>query len=316
MAFALILFIFLSCLNFFNCLNEVNLKVIWFSCADISSTGHLTQMKAAIASALTHQSQNLYPVMLIQSYPIPKWLVDFNNTNLGLVLSHNLSFADLQKGTKVANHPAFLRLDIPNVIESVRNRLEQRDIHHISYEYALYTDTDVLFTEFFNIKELGRPSTLLIGPQSVKGSKTNSGVLFFNIAAMKRHFKKLINFAVSKKWVFTSYDQGLLLQYFANTKKDLSGILPDKYNWKPYWGISEQAAIVHFHGAKPGFHAECFAVNGDSDFGDVCGTRSYSMVCKNAFLKYKITFKEQAKAYSHYVGSYHKFQEIFYTFLK
>ncbi|MBV9200089.1 MAG: hypothetical protein JOY83_10230 [Alphaproteobacteria bacterium] len=31
--------------------------------------------------------------------------------------------------------------------------------------------------------------------------------------------------------------------------------LPAEFNWKPYWGYSDQAKIVHWHGPKPA-HAE------------------------------------------------------------
>ena len=27
--------------------------------------------------------------------------------------------------------------------------------------------------------------------------------------------------------------------------------LPLEYNWKPYWGINNEAKIIHFHGIKP-----------------------------------------------------------------
>ncbi len=37
--------------------------------------------------------------------------------------------------------------------------------------------------------------------------------------------------------------------------RNLTQQLPDEFNWKPYWGYSPQAVIVHSHGVK--FHSLC-----------------------------------------------------------
>lgn len=42
------------------------------------------------------------------------------------------------------------------------------------------------------------------------------------------------------------YDQGYLNDYcYSSLTK-----LPLQLNWKPYWGYSDKAEIVHFHGMK------------------------------------------------------------------
>ena len=42
-------------------------------------------------------------------------------------------------------------------------------------------------------------------------------------------------------------DQSLLNETFAGRWDRL----PNSWNWKPYWGFRDDAAIVHFHGVKP-----------------------------------------------------------------
>ena len=42
-------------------------------------------------------------------------------------------------------------------------------------------------------------------------------------------------------------DELLVNQVYAGRYQQL----PDTFNWKPYWGFRDDAAIVHFQGPKP-----------------------------------------------------------------
>jgi hypothetical protein len=34
-------------------------------------------------------------------------------------------------------------------------------------------------------------------------------------------------------------------------------VLPDRFNWKAYWGANPEATILHWHGPKPGQCLPC-----------------------------------------------------------
>ena len=38
-------------------------------------------------------------------------------------------------------------------------------------------------------------------------------------------------------------------------------LLPDKYNWKAYWGWAPDIALVHLHGPKPEKCLDCLVVS-------------------------------------------------------
>ena len=60
-------------------------------------------------------------------------------------------------------------------------------------------------------------------------------------------------------------DQSLLIDYFGRTPGAI-GQLPDHLNYKAYWGWSEAATIVHFHGPKPLHGLDCLAAGSNADF--------------------------------------------------
>eukprot|EP00981_Chlorochromonas_danica_P009160 scaffold2514_cov158-Ochromonas_danica.AAC.3 len=86
----------------------------------------------------------------------------------------------------------------------------------------------------------------------------NSGVLYMNIKAMRKHMADFIKHGKTANYEFGAYDQGYILSYFRH-KLHVAELLPATFNWKPYWGNSNKTAILHFHGPKPGLLAECFA---------------------------------------------------------
>lgn len=148
---------------------------------------------------------------------------------------------------------AWYRFDVPYIIQNLLNK--QLNPDEFDLDYALYTDTDVLFFKDFNECSLPKPKVLYMGPETVQGLQANSGVLYMNVSAMAEHWPTVLNYAISKNFTFDAYDQGLFQQYFRD--QNISQLLPDIFNWKGYWGQNENAVIVHFHGPKPGKCLEC-----------------------------------------------------------
>lgn len=160
------------------------------------------------------------------------------------VIFHKLSFTKEimqfkpdDSGWQAVARGAFLRFDIPLVTDS-------RD------DFVLYTDADVIFMR--NPDFLGyNPKFIAATSESIRGTKAdfNSGVMLINLPFFRKIHADLIafttkNFDIALKFAL---DQGILKYYM---KEDYL-LLPEIYNWKPYWGINNEAFIVHWHGPKP-----------------------------------------------------------------
>lgn len=147
----------------------------------------------------------------------------------------------------------FMRLDVPFV--------EQED------EFVLYCDIDILFTGDVRLEDLPKPRYLAAAPEYFKDlSKMdyfNAGVMLLRVPAMREKCRQI--FAMlerGERQASGIVDQGYLNQVcFADMT-----LLPLEYNWKPYWGVSSRARIVHLHGVKPGgtVHNSGFDVNEDT----------------------------------------------------
>lgn len=152
---------------------------------------------------------------------------------------------------------AFFRLDVPIVFDQALALLG--DVACVETDYYLYTDTDVLFLQDIDSCDLNKPSFYTISGDNLREIMTpsNTGVMYADRHAFKGHLNDIVSYADEIKWDFEAMDQGLINKYvFA---KNLSiPYLHEKFNWKPYWGHSEDAVIVHFHGPKPLRCLPCF----------------------------------------------------------
>jgi hypothetical protein len=127
---------------------------------------------------------------------------------------------------------AYLRIDIP-LIETEDN-------------FVLYTDVDVLFCK--NLKfELSPPALFAAASQRTFDALTdmNSGVMLINVGGMRADHRSLVDFTC--KNLDLGFDQEVLRVFYEGKFSPLDNTL----NWKPYWGVNDDAQIVHFHGPKP-----------------------------------------------------------------
>uniref|UniRef100_A0A7S3MFX3 Uncharacterized protein n=1 Tax=Spumella elongata TaxID=89044 RepID=A0A7S3MFX3_9STRA len=100
-----------------------------------------------------------------------------------------------------------------------------------------------------------------MGPESRRGTQGNSGVLYMNISAMQEHWPSVLELAVKKNFKFAAVDQGLFVEYFV--VRNHSVLMPDRFNWKGYWGGADDVVIAHFHGPKPGRCLDCLLMYRD-----------------------------------------------------
>eukprot|EP01031_Cornospumella_fuschlensis_P027535 gene27535-33259_t len=282
-----------------------------------ASVKYFTFVKAALTSGLYYHNSTLYPVILVSGQPesIPLSLLRLNDSGSILLISHELSLVNRLMAYRhpAARHPAFLRLDIPVILPYLRTLTRLRDIN-VQFEYVLYTDSDVLFLPNFDINTLPKPKVLSYSGEASKSGSSNTGILYMNMTAMIDNFPGFLSYCDSVNWSAPAFDQGLMNLYFVR-KTRLAEHMPAEFNWRAYWGISSQAQILHFHGAKPGNCAECFAFHGDlqTNFSSLCGKecRVYASLCSHAYTLYKVPLPEQARAYAHYLAYFYQLHEIF-----
>lgn len=238
-----------------NCTPEK--KVLWFMAIQSNeksiASNYYTYVQAALRSAQVF-APSLAPVLIHSGSLLDVPLNVREVPNLRLI-SHNLTFYS-QIINSVENDAMlgpWFRFDIPHI---VRTTLADLDRELFDLDYVLYTDTDVLFFNDFNECSLPKPRVLYLGPEAQCGTQSNSGVLYMNVSAMSEHWPSVLQLAVQKNFSFDAHDQGLFLEYFVGKK--LSSLLPDRFNWKGYWGGAKDVVIAHFHGPKPGRCLDCF----------------------------------------------------------
>ena len=68
-----------------------------------------------------------------------------------------------------------------------------------------------------------------------------------NVRGLRDDLEEFIAFVRANLSDLDAYDQGAYRMFYKGRVDPLDPI----YNWKPYWGRSLDARIVHFHGVKP-----------------------------------------------------------------
>ncbi len=184
-----------------------------------------------------------------------------NDSRLGFLRSHGVkvihhtpSILPALERTKarVPHYPlhiasgAFMRIDVPLVC---------RDLGYDD-DVVLYTDCDVVFNRDIPrdpSKAFLRPTFFSAAPQHSQTDLTdmNSGVMIMNVKNLLHDHSSFAHSITSgdrlhPELVTQGFDQGAYRTYYASRWDHL----PLEYNWKPYWGINDDAVIVHFHGVK------------------------------------------------------------------
>ncbi|MDB4330370.1 hypothetical protein N9948_01470 [bacterium] len=129
---------------------------------------------------------------------------------------------------------AFLRFEISNYLDD---------------DYCLYADVDTLFTEKFKIPDI-KPKIMAMCRQDFSDDADfNSGIILFNLKEFKKMYKKLVNVTCKSydEWIENMYDQYVVNNNFKNEIEDLDMT----YNWRPNFGVNDDAQIIHYERVKP-----------------------------------------------------------------
>ena len=159
------------------------------------------------------------------------------------VVRHRFSLARELSDARV-DDPAFglgtfMRIDIPEVAQ---------ELGLLDGSHYLYTDCDVVFqNEPSGLLDIETETFCAAMELHEDQPHFNAGVMWCNAGFFRQSLAEFRRFVVQKRFRFVAYDQGALNEFYGSSRQ----VLGREYNWKPYWGVDENAAIVHFHGPKP-----------------------------------------------------------------
>lgn len=215
------------------------MKIPWFFCLNENRDSLFLEMaKVAVASSIDCKFDR-YCIYDGSNVEFEAFLKDYNVT----VIKHESLFKKdiIQYVDKVSHNTyfgAFLRIDIPLIIANL----------HLPYTRYLYTDCDVIFQNDPTELLLTNYPKCISATGEFKKNDTdffNSGVMWCNTVSLQDSYESFSNFIKAEKFNFKACDQGALNSFYRAEK------LEDSINWKPYWGVNDNAHIIHFHGPKP-----------------------------------------------------------------
>jgi hypothetical protein len=136
------------------------------------------------------------------------------------------------------------------------SRVELPDLVPPSVRRVLYTDCDVIFVAEVVPELKATPCEYFaVAPEGAQGDyvNMNTGVMLMNTDRLREslpRFREYIsqNLAALES---ESWDEAAYRWFYRDRNGPLWNRLRPELNWKPYWGESAQAKIIHFHGPKP-----------------------------------------------------------------
>lgn len=202
---------------------------------------YIDHIKAMINSAVKNTSLQSYFIYDGEEDELTDWL----ESKGVMIVYHRSSLSELiqsSDGNKINKNTAmgaYLRLDIPTILKKLG----------ITDDIVLYTDCDVIFLKDVVYNDL--PKFFAIAPEFNNRPERpyyNTGVMFINVAEFTESHNQFMGFINSTGDLskFGDYDQGAINHFYNNRFT----VLEWNYNWRPYFGVNNDAVIVHYHGLK------------------------------------------------------------------
>ena len=140
---------------------------------------------------------------------------------------------------------AFSRVELPEIVERIGGATR-----------VLYTDCDVLFfDEVADELEANACRYFAVAPESVRDDyvNMNTGVMLMNTERLRESLPAFRDYVSQNLAALEaeSWDEAAYRWYYRDENGPLWDRLRPELNWKPYWGESAEAKIIHFHGPKP-----------------------------------------------------------------
>lgn len=211
---------------------------------------HLNMLRLCLKSARENTSLDLYALydgeIGDNSYNI------FKENGVNVILC-KCSFTD-----KLKKYYANSRFEgLLNSVERMLGCFMKFDIalYEKDDDVVLYSDIDTMFLkdipkEAFNVKTLAAAPEVDKNFDIIKGNKYfSAGIMMLNIPELTKRREKLFEMLDNNIQPYQEcWDQGFFNELYKNDFEPM-GL---EYNWKPYWGINDEAIIIHIHGLKLG----------------------------------------------------------------
>ena len=141
---------------------------------------------------------------------------------------------------------AFSRVELPELVERFGGDAER----------VLYTDCDVIFLgEVVPELESNPCEYFAVAPESAQDDyvNMNTGVMLMNIERLRESLPGFREYVLKHlaELERESWDEAAYRWFYRDNNGPLWDRLRPELNWKPYWGESADAKIIHFHGPKP-----------------------------------------------------------------
>ena len=140
---------------------------------------------------------------------------------------------------------AFSRVELPEIVaQSARD------------ERVLYTDCDVFFRGDPVPELSANPcEQFSVAPESSRDDylNMNTGVMLMNTGRLRESLPAFREYILTNLAALEaeSWDEAAYRWFYRDEDGPLWDRLRPELNWKPYWGESADAKIIHFHGPKP-----------------------------------------------------------------
>jgi lipopolysaccharide biosynthesis glycosyltransferase len=140
---------------------------------------------------------------------------------------------------------AFSRIELPEIVQ--RSGGSDR---------VLYTDCDVMFLDEVVPELEATPCRYFaVAPESVRDDyvNMNTGVMLMNPVKLGESLPAFRDYVSQNLAALEaeSWDEAAYRWFYRDENGPLWDRLRPELNWKPYWGASAEAKIIHFHGPKP-----------------------------------------------------------------
>ncbi|UUX49981.1 hypothetical protein NUH88_21655 [Nisaea acidiphila] len=208
----------------------------YFCCNEEGLSKYETSIRIAVASA--RRNTSLKPKIVYDGgrNELTGWL---ESQGVEIIEARTPLYEDI---LKQEDRPGYRR----RIAHGVYLRFEVANFEK-DEPFCLYTDSDVMFLSDPARGDL-HPTTFAAAPEMDPHdwSYFNSGVMLMNVACFRGEYDALMEYSRKRLGQTIAYDQGALNEFF----KDNWDRLPITWNWKPYWGLNDEAVVLHFHGPK------------------------------------------------------------------
>ena len=212
------------------------------------STGdkaYLEMAKVLVLSATIHTSLEFICVFDGKDRGFREWMEDHRVTVLDWKISFLSNLTAIYDGKMSIQfcRGTYLCMELPRILEK----------HGIIDDYVLYVDTDVMFCGNIELEDC-RPAYFSAPSDWARDdlSRFSTGAMVMNVMSLQTCYPEFVNHLSVHNYNFEfagmgPCDQGAWNTFYRGKHEQLSPI----YDWKPWWGRSEDARIIHFSGPKP-----------------------------------------------------------------